>query len=226
MTESPAPGVSLPSMYVPAPNAVEDEDTIRSMVASARTGWFVTDGPGGVPAATLLPVIWRGDRVIAHMARANPQWEDLPANAPGLLIVTLPDAYISPTWYAAKAEHGRVVPTWNYSAVHLTGTVTVHEDENWLREAVTELTDLHEGAREEPWKVTDAPEAYIAGQLRGIVGIELTVNSVEGKAKLSQNRSDADRRGIVQGLFEDSRLRSSPSAAANAADVARAMDDA
>lgn len=213
-------------MYVPAPNAVEDEDTIRSMVASARTGWFVTVGPGGLPAATLLPVIWREDRVIMHMAKANPQWQNLTANAPGLLIVTLPDAYISPTWYAAKADHGRVVPTWNYSAVHLTGTVTVHQDENWLREAVTALTDHHESARDEPWKVAHAPEAYIAGQLRGIVGIELTVNSMEGKAKLSQNRSEADRRGVVAGLFEDSQLRFSASAATNAADVARAMDNA
>ena len=211
-------------MYVPAFNAVDDEDAIRAMVAAARTGWLVTVGPEGLPVATLLPLMWHGDRVVAHMAKANPQWKDIAEGAPGLVIVTTADAYISPSWYAAKAEHGRVVPTWNYSAVHLTGTVTVHHDDDWLRRAVTELTDLHETGRDEPWQVTDAPEAYVTGQLRGIVGIELAVTRVEGKAKLSQNRSDADRDGVVAGLIEDGRTRLTGSAAADATEVAQQMD--
>jgi transcriptional regulator len=117
-----------------------------------------------------------------------------------LLIITGPEAYISPSWYPAKSEHGKVVPTWNYTAVHLTGTVRVHEDPQWLRAAVTELTDVHEHARVNRWSVSDAPETYVEGQLRGIVGLEVHVTQVEGKAKLSQNRSDADQQGVIDGL--------------------------
>jgi transcriptional regulator len=190
-------------VYLPPFNAVHDEAQTRAMVAAARTGWLVTVDRDGVPLATLLPIMWAGERVIAHMAKANPQWKQIQPGAPCLVIVTGTQAYISPSWYAAKAEDGKVVPTWNYSAVHLTGTVTVHEDSAWLRTAVTELTDLHESGRDHPWQVTDAPEPYVEGQLRGIVGIEVAVTRVEGKAKLSQNRSGADRRGVVDGLRAD-----------------------
>ena len=110
-------------MYTPPFNAVADEDEIRALVASARTAWLVTVGPDGVPLATYLPIRWRGDTVLAHLARANAHWRAIAPDSPALLIVTGPDAYVSPSWYAAKAEHGKVVPTWNYSAVHLTGTV-------------------------------------------------------------------------------------------------------
>lgn len=187
-------------MYRPRFNAVDDEDEIRAFVADVASAELVTVASDGYPVATLLPVLWEGDRVIAHLARANPQWKDLAPDAPALLVVGGPQAYVSPTWYAAKAEHGRVVPTWNYSAVHLTGTVRVHEDPEWLREAVTALTRRHEQHRAEPWSVTDAPASYVDGQLRGIVGIEVRVERVEAKAKLSQNRSEADRLGVVRGL--------------------------
>jgi len=170
------------------------------MVAAIGSAQVITVGRDGYPMATLLPVVWRENVVIAHMARANPHWRQIGDDAPVLLVCGGPQAYISPSWYAAKAEHGRVVPTWNYSAVHLTGTVRVHEDPAWLREAVTELVERHEGGREVPWAVTDAPGPYIAGQLRGIVGLEVRVTRVEGKAKLSQNRSEADRRGVIDGL--------------------------
>ncbi|MEO6470822.1 MAG: FMN-binding negative transcriptional regulator, partial [Aeromicrobium sp.] len=109
-------------------------------------------------------------------------------------------AFISPSWYASKAEHGKVVPTWNYSAIQFAGTITVHDDPDWVRRAVTELTDRHEGRRSEPWAVTDAPGAYVAGQLKAIIGLQMTVERVEAKAKLSQNRSAADRAGVVAGL--------------------------
>ncbi len=140
------------------------------------------------------------------MAKANPHWREIADDTTALLIVTGPDAYVSPTWYAAKAEHGKVVPTWNYSAVHLTGLARVHEEPEWLRTAVTELTDRHEERRDRPWHVTDAPAPYVEGQLRGIVGIELTVTGVEGKAKLSQNRSMADREGVIEGLRGEGRV--------------------
>ncbi len=192
-------------MYTPPFNRADDEDELRSLVAEARTGWLVTSREGAAPAATYLPLLWRGDTVVMHLARANPHWREIGSGAPALVVVTGPDAYVSPTWYAAKAEHGKVVPTWNYSAVHLTGTASVHHDPEWLRAAVEELTSEHERDRDEPWQVTDAPGAYIDGQLRGIVGVELTVTGVEGKAKLSQNRSHADRRGVVDGLRQSTR---------------------
>lgn len=203
-------------MYVPPVNRVDDEAAVRAMVAAAASGWLVTAAEDGTPAATLLPILWDGDTVVAHMAKANPHWRGIRPGMPALVICTGPDAYVSPSWYAAKAEHGRVVPTWNYSSVHLTGTVRVHEDPEWLRTAVTDLTDAHEGGRAEPWAVTDAPPDFVDGQLRGIVGIEVTVTGVEGKAKLSQNRSAADRAGVIEGM----RAEESPRARAVAEQMA------
>jgi transcriptional regulator len=202
-------------MYIPTFNRIDDEDEIRRLAALVRSAEFVTVSPDGYPVATLLPVIWDGDVVVAHMARANPQWRDLADGAKVLLICAGPQAYISPSWYAAKAEHGRVVPTWNYSAVHLTGTVRVYEDRDWLRDVVTRLTTVHESGRSAPWRTTDAPENYLEGQLGGIVGLEITLTRVEGKAKLSQNRSEADRRGVVAGLLAENR--------SGAAEIAAAM---
>lgn len=208
-------------VYTPPFNAVQDEAEIRAMVAAFRTAWLVTVDVDGFPAATLVPVMWHGDTVIAHIAKANPQWRAISDDVPALLIAGGPEAYISPSWYAAKAEHGKVVPTWNYSAVHLTGTVRVHQESEWLRRAVTELTDTHETGREHRWQVTDAPQTYIDSQLNGIVGIEFSVTRVEGKAKLSQNRSEADQSGVIAGLRAD---RLGPHDAAGAAAVADAME--
>jgi transcriptional regulator len=137
------------------------------------------------------------------MAKANPHWKQISPDGPALLIVSGPDTYISPSWYAAKHEHGKVVPTWNYTAVHLAGTAQVHQETEWVRDAVTRLTDLHEQDRENRWQVSDAPANYIEGQLRAIVGLEITITKVEGKAKLSQNRSDADQLGVINGLTSE-----------------------
>jgi transcriptional regulator len=203
-------------MYVPPFNTVDDEAQVRAMVAAAGSAQFVTTSEGGYPLATLLPILWEGPTVVAHLARANTHWRQLETDAPALLICSLPEAYITPTWYAAKYEHGRVVPTWNYSAVHLSGTVTVHHDRDWLLQAVTRLTDAHEHGRQNRWRVTDAPERYVQGQLKGIVGLEISVQRVEAKAKLSQNRSDADQRGVIDGLRAEHRT--------GASDVADAME--
>ena len=213
-------------MYVPHFNAMDDEAEIRRLVGIVATAQLVTVGADGYPRATLLPVMWHGDRVIAHMARANEHWREIPAGAPALLVCSGADAYVSPSWYASKQEHGKVVPTWNYSAVHLSGRATVHDDPHWVRAAVTELTAEHEHAREHPWSVTDAPEKYLEGQLRAIVGIEFAVERVEGKAKLSQNRSEADRTGVIAGLRAEPADRAGGAhgdAHAVAADMARVL---
>jgi transcriptional regulator len=187
-------------VYVPRFNAMEDDAELTRLVAEVGSAQLITVTDAGYPAATLLPVIWDDERLIFHMARANAHWKAIAPSSPALAVVTGPEAYISPAWYASKYEHGRVVPTWNYSAVHFTGRVTVHDDPEWLRGAVTRLTDLHEGRREEAWAVTDAPDRYIELQLRAIVGLEFSIEGVEGKAKLSQNKDDADAAGVITGL--------------------------
>jgi transcriptional regulator len=200
-------------VYLPRHFTVSDAGWIAAFVDASATATLVTFD-GSKPVATLLPVIWDrpadlpdgGDtsggygRLLGHIAFANDQWQTAAPGAEGLAIVTGPEAYISPAWYESKARHGRVVPTWNYEAVHLTGPVAFHQDPEWLRAMVTSLTRRHEASREHPWAVSDAPPDYLDGQLRAIVGVELTVRSVEAKRKLSQNRSELDRAGVVAGL--------------------------
>jgi transcriptional regulator len=206
-------------VYIPHFNAMDDETEIRRLVATVGTAQVITVGADGYPRATLLPVLWHGDRVIAHMARANEHWREIAPGSPALLVCSGVEAYVSPSWYASKREHGKVVPTWNYSAVHLSGRATVHDDPEWVRAAVTELTGEHEHGREHPWAVSDAPEKYVEGQLRAIVGIEVAVERVEGKAKLSQNRSEADQDGVIAGL----RAEPGDQAHAVAAEMARVL---
>ncbi|WP_374970804.1 FMN-binding negative transcriptional regulator [Terrabacter sp. BE26] len=207
-------------MYVPRPNAMADA-AIAAFLAHRAAGHLVTVGPDGIPDSTLLPLLVDGDRVLGHLARANEHWPRIGAGSPGLVVVTGADAYVSPSWYASKAEHGRVVPTWNYTEVHLRGPVTVHDDPDWVLDVVTRLTERHESGREHPWAVGDAPAAYLRGQLRAIVGVEVQVRSVEGKAKLSQNRSDADRLGVVAAL----RAEEAGAAHAVADDMERTLHD-
>jgi len=186
-------------LYVPRFNAVDHDEALR-LVATVATAQMVTVAQDGTPDATFMPVLMRDGELIGHVARANPHWKRIVDGSPALAVVTGPDAYVSPSLYATKAEHGRVVPTWNYSAVHLRGAVHVHDDPDWLRDVVTALTEHFEATRERPWAVTDAPERYVAGQLRAIVGVSLDVESVEGKVKLSQNRSAEDVAGVIAGL--------------------------
>jgi transcriptional regulator len=195
-------------VYVPRHFAVTDLARAGEFVDAAQSATLVTFD-GTRPIATLLPVIWErpavlGDgawgRLLGHIAVANDQWRTAAPGAEALAIVTGPQAYISPSWYESKARHGRVVPTWNYELVHLTGAVAFHRDPEWLRDIVTRLTRRHESGRARPWAVSDAPPEYVDGQLRAIVGVELTISSVEAKQKLSQNRSEPDRAGVVAGL--------------------------
>ncbi len=205
------------------------EADVAAFLETRSAGRLVTVGPDGRPDATLLPILLTGPTVRAHLARANDHWRRIVSGSPGLLVVSGADAYVSPGWYASKQEHGRVVPTWNYSEVQLRGSVTVHDDPDWVLDVVTGLTEQHEGGRERPWAVTDAPPAYVRGQLRAIVGVELVVehaSGVQGKAKLSQNRSDADRRGVIAGLRAegDPRDPTDPAARRVADEMERALE--
>jgi transcriptional regulator len=191
-------------VYIPRHFTVDDPAEVDSFLAAHPAGQLITVGPDGAPDATLVPYVrdgsGDGERILVHLARANEHWRRIADGGAALLVVSGADAYVSPGWYTTKREHGRVVPTWNYSAVHLGGTVRVHHDPDWLLDVVTRLTDRHERSRAEPWAVTDAPEAYVRGQLKAIVGVEILVERVEAKAKLSQNRSLDDRLGTIAGL--------------------------
>jgi transcriptional regulator len=189
-------------MYTPAHFAASP-DAIHDLLARPAAVHLVTATEQGI-LATMLPLIYEpsiGEHgaLHGHLARNNPQWS-APALGESLAILQGADAYVSPSWYASKADHGRVVPTWNYSTAHVYGELVVHEDAAWLRNHVRRLTDVHEAGSDRPWSVDDAPERFISGQLRAIVGVELIISRIEGKTKLSQNRTDADISGVVAGL--------------------------
>jgi len=195
-------------MYVPAHFAADDLERVAAFVDQAGAADLVTFD-GARPVASLLPVIWDREsgehgRLLGHMALANPQWSTAAPGVPALAIVHGPQAYISPSWYESTRQHGRTVPTWNYTAVHFTGPVTFHRDADWLLRIVTRLTERYEHDREGRWWVTDAPEKFIAGQLRAIVGVEMLVTQVEAKDKLSQNRTPEDRARVITELRTES----------------------
>ena len=189
-------------MYTPAHFAADD-DVTRELLASAGAAHLVSATAEGL-IATRLPYVWAPGvgahgALQAHVARTNDQWRRPPIGE-AMAILHGPDAYVTPSWYATKAEHGRVVPTWNYLTAHVYGRLVVRDDEDWLAAHVRALTGRFEAERPEPWAVDDAPPAFVAGQLRAVVGLELVVTRVEAKAKLSQNRPPADRDGVAAGF--------------------------
>ncbi len=195
-------------MYTPPAFREDDPVILGRIIREARLSTLVTATAQGL-MATPLPFILdetEGELGVlyGHLAKANAQWR-MAAIGEALVICSGPDAYVTPSWYASKREHGKVVPTWNYAAVHVYGQVEFFDDEGRLHDAVTRLTDMHEGTRAKPWAVTDAPDPFIASQLRGIVGLRLVVTRIEGKLKMSQNRSDADREGVAAGLAASDR---------------------
>ena len=165
------------------------------LVTSGRTGLlanpipFVLD-PSASPLGTLK----------AHLSRANAQWRDFDPDREALVVFQGAEAYITPSWYEAKREHGKVVPTWNYAMVQAYGRMRIVSDPDWLLRQISALTSRQESARPEPWAVGDAPASFVAAQIKGIVGIEIEIARIEGKWKVSQNRSEADRRGVAAGL--------------------------
>lgn len=195
-------------MYTPPAFRDDDAARIRAAIRAARLASFVTATAEG-PLITPLPLLLdesEGEHgvIYGHVARANPQWR-VPVIGEAVAVFMGPDAYVSPSWYATKQETGKVVPTWNYVAVQAQGPVEFFDDPGRLLAVVTRLTNLHEGERQAPWAVDDAPAEFVAGQLRGIVGLRLEITKLTAKRKLSQNRSEADQAGVVAGLGESPR---------------------
>jgi transcriptional regulator len=186
-------------MYVPKHFAADDT-VVRDLLVNHGAGNLITSTADGL-LATMLPFVYdpNAGALLGHLARNNPQWKT-PVLGEALAIVMGPDAYISPSAYASKREHGRVVPTWNYVTAHVYGKLVIHDDPAWLENLVRRLTGKHEAAFADQWSVDDAPEAFIAGQLRAIVGVELVISRIEAKAKLSQNRPGADIDGVIASL--------------------------
>jgi transcriptional regulator len=195
-------------MYIPPTFREERPEVLHAMIRAHPLACLVTQGANGL-TANLLPFILientdEGPDILrAHCARGNEQLADLRAGGEALVIFQGPQAYISPSWYPTKQEHGKVVPTWNYVVVQAWGLPRVIEDPGWLLAQIGELTSLQEGSRAEPWSVADAPAPFIAAQLGGITGIELPIDRIEGKWKASQNQPEQNRKGVALGLRGD-----------------------
>ena len=200
-------------MYQPAHFVERDPQTLLALMKAHPLATLIRGGAELAADVLPLEVELVGDtwRITAHVARANPLWREADEQ-PVLLVFQGPQAYVSPSWYASKAEHHKVVPTWNYAMVQVHGTLRAIDDPTRVHALVTRLTAAHEGGRDTPWHVSDAPEDFIAATQRAIVGIEIEVARVEGKFKLSQNRSAADRTGVVLGLGADATAGRQPEA--------------
>jgi transcriptional regulator len=191
-------------MYNPVHFEENRPDVLHAFIRAHPLGTLVTNGPDG-PEATHLPFFLDSAAGLlrCHMARANPQWRRLESGQSdkrALVIFAGAGHYITPNWYPARREHGKVVPTWNYVAVHATGAARLFEDINSLIRHLNELTDSMEGGFREPWSVADAPPDYVEGMTKAIVGVEIALDRIEGKWKLSQNRSAVDQEGAIAGL--------------------------
>jgi len=191
-------------MYVPPHFREQNLDVLHETIRQIALGTLVTLGPDGLIGShvpmLLDPAKGEYGTLTGHLAKANLQAGAADAQVEALAIFLGPEAYITPNWYATKQETGKVVPTWNYVAVHAYGPITFHDDAEWLHGLVSRLTDVHEAANPQPWEVADAPESFIQSQLKGIIGFEIPISRIEGKWKLSQNRPAADKQGVMSGL--------------------------
>ncbi|HJV95798.1 MAG TPA: FMN-binding negative transcriptional regulator [Albitalea sp.] len=191
-------------MYLPSQFEESRPEVLQQLLRAHPLGLLVTQGPAGMEA-NAIPFLFdpaRGPHgtLRAHVARANPVWREARGDVDSLVVFQGPQAYVSPGWYATKAETGKVVPTWNYVLVTARGRLQVRDDAAWVRGFVSELTERHEAPLATPWKVDDAPEDFIATLLKAIVGIEIELTSLVGKWKVSQNRPAADREGVAKAL--------------------------
>jgi len=201
-------------MYNPEHFRETRSDVLHAFIDAHALGALVTQRAGGMTAdhlPLLRATLDDGTQVLrGHVARANPVHRELAEDASVLVIFSGPQAYITPSWYPSKQEHGRVVPTWNYSVVHVHGRIRFIDDAPWLHGLVGALTDRHERPRPAPWQVSDAPADYIEGMLAAIVGLEIRIEAIEGKFKQSQNRDARDRAGVAAGLALDAVTTSTP----------------
>jgi transcriptional regulator len=191
-------------MYISKDHAFTDIDRMCALIGEHALGAWVLAGQDGL-VANHLPFLLdrsrgRNGALVGHVARANPVWRMLDGRASSLVIFQGPQGYISPNWYPGKAEHGKVVPTWDYAVVHVHGVARAIDDRAWLLDMLERLTQAREAAQPAPWRVADAPPDYIDKLLRAIVGIEITIERVEGKLKASQDEALPDRLGTVEGL--------------------------
>lgn len=190
-------------MYQPAHNKfiVDDPLALLTELAWHRAATLVSRGEDGY-LTTMLPLIVAADgrRLEGHVARANPHWRALETQGSAIVIFNGADAYISPAWYPEKQRNGKVVPTWNYSIVVVHGTITVRHQHDWKLANVRALVERHEAQRAEPWSVDDAPADYIDVQAKAVVGLEMTIERIDAKAKLTQNRSVEDFEGTLEAL--------------------------
>lgn len=218
-------------MYQPSLFREERIDVMHDLMRSFPFASIVTLGSGGIEANHLPFVlkpsdVLKSDGVLngngvtpgalhGHVARENPLWQ---IDSAGVLVIFQgPHHYITPSWYSAKQEHGKVVPTWNYAVVHAYGSLQAHDDPAWLRTHLNDLVAQQEDARDAPWAVDDAPDDFIAAMLKGIVGVEIVIDRLEGKWKVSQNRGETDRAGVINGLKSEGTPNS-----VEAADLVRA----
>ncbi len=194
-------------MYAPSHFAENRLELLHDAIDRAGLFTLVTMGADGLDASHIPMLLDATEgphgRLLGHLARPNGQWNAAPDGSPALAIVLGPDSYVSPSWYPTKRETGRVVPTWNYVAVHVHGAVRFFHDRARLLDLVERLTQRNERDRPHPWKVSDAPPDYVDAMLKGIVGVELAITRIEGKWKASQNRSASDQLGAIEGMRED-----------------------
>ena len=192
-------------MHAPAHFRIDDTAELAAFIEARHFATLVASGEAG-PLAAHIPMILKRDAdgkpatLEGHVARNNPLAIAAARGAQALAIFTGPDAYVTPSLYLSKREHGKVVPTWNYMAVHVTGAAATFDDAYALHQQVSQMTDTMEQPTAAPWKVTDAPDDYIAKMLNAIVGVRLTIATIEGIAKLSQNRPEGDRAGVLNGF--------------------------
>lgn len=193
-------------MYIPQANKEDRLPVLHKLMEDQPFTSLVTMGASGLFASHIPMVLERNGTALGllkgHLSRANPQWREFSPSLEALAIFSGPQHYITPNWYPEKAANGKVVPTWNYAVVHAYGHLKVIEDSEWLKAHLNTLTTIHEAGSPAPWKVTDEPADYIASLARGIVGLEMVIERIEGKWKVSQNRSEQDRHGVADGLAE------------------------
>ncbi len=194
-------------MYIPASFKENQPDRLHDLIMKNPLGLLVTHGENGLEASP-IPFLLYADEgkqgvLRAHLAKANPHWKSLTGQTECLVVFQGPDGYVTPSWYPSKADTHKAVPTWNYATVQVRGIPRVTEDAAWLRRQLDGLTAFHEKPRPVPWAVSDAPTDYIASQMKAIVGIEIPITHIDGKWKMSQNKDDADRQGVINGMRSD-----------------------